>query len=47
MTTSIENCKTGWPLGRSLEMSCPEQEDFGSFVGRTRGAAKEEEAVCE
>jgi hypothetical protein len=32
-------------LGRSLEMSSPEQQDFGSFVGRTPGAAKEEEAV--
>ena len=45
MTTSTGNCKIGWPLGRNLKTSCPEQEDFGSFAGRTRGAAREEEAV--
>jgi len=45
MTTNIGNCGTGWPLGPSLETSCPERQDFGSFVGRTPGAAKEEEAV--
>jgi hypothetical protein len=31
----------------NMEPLSPEQEDFGSFVGQTQNAAKDEEAACE
>jgi hypothetical protein len=33
--------------GPELGDVMPEREDFGSFVGQTQGAARDQEAVCE